>query len=87
MDFLKGKSSELTVWQLLLVVGLGAALVYVLGSIVKGAIIEKSLVVTPGGNTFIKTSFGPLAKADYDKAALAYDKGVADKAAKASKTT
>lgn len=70
MKFLTDKTSELPVWQLLLLTGF----VFLVALVLKDAFTTQNLVVTPGGSSFIKPTYmGPLSSEGYANAAKRYD--------------
>lgn len=85
MKFFEQKASELNVGTLVLVVILSGVAAFIVGSFFMNAVTTQNVVVTPGGNSFVKpTYFGPLAKASADKYAADQDKAIAQAATKKS---
>lgn len=75
MGIFEKSLGEVKVWHALL----AAAVLVILAMVVKDAITTEQLVVTPGGNTFVKRSFwGPLSSEQYASYAKAKDEAVAN---------
>lgn len=74
MEMFSKNFGEVKLWHVLL----GAFVLVILAMVVKDAITTEQLVVTPGGNTFVKRSFwGPLSSEQYASYAKAKDEAVA----------
>ena len=85
MEFLKVKSSELTVGMLLLYVFLVAAAAFVVGAIFYNMVTTDNIVVTASNGSYLKKSFmGPLSADAKQKLGAATDAAIAKQVAAAA---